>query len=370
MAKEKTKYELAKEQVESAIQNANNAIESLGSYTSDLYSKLNDIQGLFDQIRGIPSEQKVQYEKTKKVNLAWKQQAESIEKSYQDAKIKSAGSGTAGVGAGVAVAALGPTAAMGIATTFGVASTGTAISALSGAAATNAALAWLGGGALAVGGGGMVAGEALLAMAGPVGWAIAGAALIGSSIALLVANKDKKNLEGIFTLISERDAKRYQLATVELNERIKRIKGETHLLSDAIEKIPSFGLDYCQMTEAQQYELGSYVNLMEASTRLLVDPIKGLQPKYSEIDFGRYLSMNLNKGKTDELSYLTTHKELLITMANLVYAIPLEEKDKKLLIGFLKKSKDFMNTVKLKKTDVEVSVFEYVDRCLEAKYAQ
>ena len=80
--------------------------------------------------------------------------------------------------------------------------------------------------------------------------------------------------------------------------------------------------------------------------------------------------MNLNKGKTDELSYLTTHKELLITMANLVYAIPLEEKDKKLLIGFLKKSKDFMNTVKLKKTDVEVSVFEYVDRCLEAKYAQ
>ena len=68
--------------------------------------------------------------------------------------------------------------AMGVATTFGVASTGAAISALSGAAATNAALAWLGGGALAAGGGGMAAGEAFLALAGPVGWAIAGVSLV------------------------------------------------------------------------------------------------------------------------------------------------------------------------------------------------
>ena len=48
----------------------------------------------------------------------------------------------------------------GVATAFGVASTGTTISAASGAAATNAALAWLGGGALAAGGGGMAAGSA------------------------------------------------------------------------------------------------------------------------------------------------------------------------------------------------------------------
>ena len=56
--------------------------------------------------------------------------------------------GVAGTTAGVGVAALGPSAAMAVATTFVTASTGTAISALSGAAATNAALAWLGGGAL------------------------------------------------------------------------------------------------------------------------------------------------------------------------------------------------------------------------------
>lgn len=88
----------------------------------------------------------------------------------------------AGLGAGVSVAALAPTAAVGLVTTFGAASTGTAISALSGAAATNAALAWLGGGAVAAGGGGMAAGEALLALAGPVGWTIAGLALLGSAV--------------------------------------------------------------------------------------------------------------------------------------------------------------------------------------------
>jgi hypothetical protein len=46
--------------------------------------------------------------------------------------------------------------------TLGTASTGTAIATLSGAAATNATLAWLGGGALAAGGGGMAAGAAVL----------------------------------------------------------------------------------------------------------------------------------------------------------------------------------------------------------------
>lgn len=96
----------------------------------------------------------------------------------------------AAAAAGVGVATMGPTAAIAIATTFGTASTGTAIASLSGAAATNAALAWLGGGALAAGGGGMAAGNALLAMAGPVGWFIAGGAFVTSAVILNSKNKD------------------------------------------------------------------------------------------------------------------------------------------------------------------------------------
>lgn len=58
----------------------------------------------------------------------------------------------------------------GLASTFGVASTGTAISSLTGVAATNATLAWLGGGSLAAGGMGVAGGMAVLggAIAGPV----------------------------------------------------------------------------------------------------------------------------------------------------------------------------------------------------------
>ncbi len=69
----------------------------------------------------------LKYEKLKAIRVNWKQQAEKIELEYKKAEVKAAGQGVAGIGAGVALAAFGPTAAMGIATTFGVASTGTAI---------------------------------------------------------------------------------------------------------------------------------------------------------------------------------------------------------------------------------------------------
>jgi hypothetical protein len=59
-------------------------------------------------------------------------------------------------------AAAGYGGAMGLATSVGVASTGTLIGSLSGAAAWNATLAWLGGGSLAAGGGGMALGSLVL----------------------------------------------------------------------------------------------------------------------------------------------------------------------------------------------------------------
>lgn len=85
-----------------------------------------------------------------------------------------------GAAAGTATAVGGQATAMGIATAFGTASTGTAISSLSGIAATNAATAWLGGGALAAGGGGMALGTTVLAAIPPLGIAAAaGAAIYG-----------------------------------------------------------------------------------------------------------------------------------------------------------------------------------------------
>lgn len=71
--------------------------------------------------------------------------------NYFKAGAKSAGAAAAGYGG-----------AVGVATSIGAASTGTAISSLSGAAATNAMLAWFGGGAIAAGGGGMAVGAVVL----------------------------------------------------------------------------------------------------------------------------------------------------------------------------------------------------------------
>lgn len=70
--------------------------------------------------------------------------------------------GAAGSLAAVALAGV-PTAVTSVVGTLAAASTGTAISTLSGAAATNATLAWLGGGSIASGGGGIALGSTVLA---------------------------------------------------------------------------------------------------------------------------------------------------------------------------------------------------------------
>lgn len=359
MAKKKSVLKVAQEKAESAITETNNKISELGEKTSGLYEALTGIQDAFDKIRNVPSDKHLEYKRLKEIRLNWKQQAEKIDKDYKEACLKHSSKAAAGAGVGVAVVALGPTAAMGIATTFGVASTGTAISALSGAAATNAALAWLGGGALVAGGGGMAAGNALLALAGPIGWAIAGVSLLSSGLLFLKAKADQKRRENIFTLISERDVKSYELAIVELNERIARICEETIILKNAINEILSFGLDYAQMTEQQQYTLGSYVNLMAASTQLLVEPILGLQAKFSEDDYDTFVST---------VGVESPFKNTIISLANLLYKIEMDKRDTKILYKSLKKNKEFLSSMGIKNKDFKIDVLSVVGEALEHKY--
>lgn len=362
MSKKESSLEESRKRAEAALDRVNAKIEELGNRSAKLYDDLGTLQDQFDRIRNIPEEKRLEYEKVKKIRLHWKQQAEKIESDYVMAKAKNVGKGTAGAGAGVAVAALGPTAAMGIATTFGVASTGTAISALGGAAATNAALAWLGGGALVAGGGGMAAGEALLALAGPIGWAIAGVALLGSGALLIKGKNDQKRIEDIFTLISKRDAKSYELAIVELNERVCRIDDERHRLDEAVERTASFGLDYSSMTELQQYELGTYVNLMNASTQLLVNPILGLQPKYTDTDLDEFISW-----ESAEID--TKAKPLIVPLCNLLFRIDLDDKDRQLLHRTFRKNKELLSQIGLTKTDFNDSVMKVVNWALLKKYS-
>jgi DNA-binding protein H-NS len=78
MSKKKSRLKLAQEQAESAIKKTNEKIGELGTYTGQLYDELNTVQELFDDIRNVPSEKRLEYEKLKKIRLNWKQQAEKI----------------------------------------------------------------------------------------------------------------------------------------------------------------------------------------------------------------------------------------------------------------------------------------------------
>lgn len=174
----------------------------------------------------------------------------------------------AGVMAGVGVAAFGPTAAMAVAMTFGTASTGTAIATLSGAAATNAALAWLGGGALLAGGGGMAAGETLLALAGPVGWTIGGAALVGGSI--LANSKNKKIAEKAES--STRTVKRETERINEVDVKVGLLRKTTISLNAEIDQLITIMLqlglnDYKHFTEDNKNNLRKMMNSAEALSK-------------------------------------------------------------------------------------------------------
>ncbi len=370
MSTELSKLQKAQQKTEVAAKKTNKKINELGKYAGTLYSFLNEIQKVFNRIRNVSEEKRQKYEELKAISVHWKQQVEKIETEYKKTEMKTVGQGVAGIGAGMAVAALGPTAAMGIATTFGVASTGTAISTLGGAAATNAALAWLGGGALAAGGGGMAAGSAFLALAGPVGWAVAGLAFVTSGILFLRSKHNKERLENIYTLISERDTKSYNLAIAEIGERIKRIEDESHKLSDAITKIKTFGTDYGRMTESQQFELGSYVNLMESATMLLVNPILGLQPKYTEQDFEKMCALESDSGFdwSGVKEYCRQHKKMVISLDNLLYKIELDDEDRKVLAKSLRKNEKFLELIDMDKDEFDDSDIDTVERVLDVKY--
>ena len=364
-SKKRSKLKQAQDNVQAAIKITNITIGDLGNHTKKLYESLTKIQDSFDNIRNVPSDDIFKYRDFEKAKSDWIKQAENIEKEYNKTLVKNTRAGASGAGLGLSVVTLGATVAMGVATTFGLASTGTAISALSGAAATNAALAWLGGGSLVAGGGGMDAGQAFLTMAGPVGWAIAAISLGASSLLFWKNNKDKNHLENLFTAISHRDVKSYELAIVEILERIKRIDDESEKLDEAIENIKTFGLDYDLMTEKQQYTLGSYLNLMLSSTRLLINPIDGLKVKFSLEDFDSFVDM---KSKKTNISIYEDSKDMIISLANMLYKIDIDEETKILLWKSLRKNKDLLKSKGISKKEFNIGTMDIVFEALEFMY--
>ena len=252
---------------ERAVAKYNAAFQKMERLGNHLYDKrcdcvtlIHEIEFLVNSIANRPKEFDKKISDIQAAREKFRETADYAAEAL-DAAVKSGASVAAGIAGGVAVASMAPTAAMWVATTFGTASTGTAISTLSGAAATKAALAWLGGGALSAGGAGIAGGQALLALAGPIGWGITGVTTTASVIAL--GHKNKQIADKAIA-----EAKKITIAGAEVNEtsaKIQQLTDETVMLMDALEDMIQAdralkGANYLELSEAEQYQLGTMVN--------------------------------------------------------------------------------------------------------------
>lgn len=261
---------------ERAVAKYNDAFQKMERAGSHLYDKRCDCVTLIHEIEilvsSIANRPKEFDKKISDIQAAREKFRETADYAAEalNAAVKSGASVAAGVAGGAAVASMAPSAAMWVATTFGTASTGTAISTLSGAAATKAALAWLGGGTLAKGGLGIAGGKALLALAGPIGWGITGVTTAASVAAL--GHKNKQIADEAIA-----EAKKITIAGAEVNEstaKIQHLTDETVMLMEGLQSMaqanrPLRGANYLDLSEEEQYRLGTMVNNTLAMAEML-----------------------------------------------------------------------------------------------------
>lgn len=259
------------DQLRSAIAGYNAVYAAFNDHGMQLFNQreraidlLENIENLINSIANHPKDFDSDIAEIQIKKKEFKDVCDFAREELEAAQRSAAGVG-AGIAGGAAIASLAPSAAMWIATTFGTASTGTAISTLSGAAATNAALAWIGGGTIALGGGGIAAGQALLALAGPIGWGLAGASLLTSIV--LFANKKmklgkekKKEIDSVL-----RNAEQLRETNAKLSALLQRTDDvRERLSSQYIQAMALFGKDFKTLSEDKQMLLGTIVNNAKA----------------------------------------------------------------------------------------------------------
>lgn len=233
----------------------NKAGESLFNTRQAAAKQLDTVENLINSIAKSPKKIEKSVTTISVHKDTFKKTVEYAEEQKKTLENAAKGGGT-GVLAAAGIAGVAPSAAMWVATTFGTASTGTAISALSGAAASNAALAWLGGGAAAAGGGGVAAGQALLALAGPIGWGVAGGTVLTVALAMVAKNFKVKS------------SKKKEIAKMkECTEALMEVKGQIDFLSLQTKSL--YDNLKNQINECEAYRGSTYADLDENQQNLL-----------------------------------------------------------------------------------------------------
>ncbi|MCX7694304.1 MAG: hypothetical protein N2Z71_01120 [Caloramator sp.] len=226
------RYERAKEKMEEEQEKCTKKLDKLGKLKMDIWVK--DLKRFITVYEKINNKSKVDgVLHNELISLTPKELKEFRDINLGAIDILAGITGSIGAGA---LAGIG---AWGGAMLLGTASTGTALSALSGAAATNATLAFFGGGSLAAGGLGIAGGTAIL------GGLVAGPALAVGG--LLLNSKGTQSLEKAY------EVRREANKAIEKMERAENILNETakivQFFITEIEKIRNIFLEDIEKLE-------------------------------------------------------------------------------------------------------------------------
>lgn len=204
----------ANQKVDSHRQSTNHAIEDYGQRKLRAFNGvISDFIDTFARLKNVNLVESPELEKLNAGDFSTTTLV-SLQQDYQ--MLKDAGLGLgAGMGSGAALAFGAYNGTMLLAT----ASTGTAISSLSGVAATNATLAWLGGGSLATGGYGMAGGMMVL------GSIVAGPAL--AIFGHILGNKGEEALNNAYSNMEQ--AKTINAQSILIVEKLQAIEQVTTL---------------------------------------------------------------------------------------------------------------------------------------------
>ena len=301
---------------ETAAQNArnrsNNCLKKLGQAKLDILDKnMTRFINIFEQIHSIELKETAGMKELKGCHLDKQELAAMREMSSMAASMLGGLVTGAGAGALTAFGAYGATMA------FGAASTGTAIASLSGAAATNATLAFLGGGALAAGGGGMALGSVVL------GGAVAGPAL--AILGGIMNASASKNLDNAYSNLAEAEKLAEELKVVRtlcnaIAERadmfvalIKNLDIVFGKLTDKLERIVlERGCDYSLYATEEQEVVAMSLGVAKAVKQVLDTPIldkEGNLTKESQLTLKE--ADEQTKQYTAELQTVTAKAEIM-----------------------------------------------------------
>lgn len=266
--------ERAKKDAENSRNNSNEAITNLGE--RKLYILSNSIKPFIES-----------FEKIHNIELSNSQGIDELQKftldkeSFSELKdlTLSASSILGGMTGGALGGALAAFGAYGAATTFGAcATTGTAIATLSGAAATNATLAFLGGGALSVGGLGVAGGTAVL------GGLVAGPAL--AIMGFIVGGKASANKDEAYSNLAK--AREFEESVKTLKTLCNGIRMRANMFRLLLNKLDCYfiplvnnlnriisttGTDYSTYSEGEKSVVAGCLSLAKAIKTVLDTPI-------------------------------------------------------------------------------------------------